>query len=297
MKLRIFFIVCILSVLTNTLFLSTDVFAQTCCLVEKTSVELEPVFNAGTGKYTYSRQDSSATTEKTCRAEMTTPCKTSPAVEVVSGSGLLGSSPNSVRYEYTTKETQIACDSDTQLCAGALKSLLASCPDYNNSQTTCNSHNECFYHAGQCKSVFDVQICQSLPNDLCTKSRVCEWFGNQCLPILEANLAREHQVSEGYSSFLPACAYTGTCTNLEDLILVVINITREIFKYIGVLAFVFFLIGGATMIASFGNPERFSKGRQILVAAAVGLIISLSAFVLVAFILNAVGVSNTFRIF
>ena len=68
-----------------------------------------------------------------------------------------------------------------------------------------------------------------------------------------------------------------------------------IFRIIGTVAFVLFIAGGFVMITSFGNAEKFKKGRDILIAATVGLIIAFSAFFLVRELLDILGVANEFR--
>ena len=273
-----------------------NVNAQTCCLIQEFSrTTIEPSLQYPSGAV-----EDGPTTNVGCRLfDPVVGCNTQPSS--------IGGSRNEIRGDrrsfvtpYQVEQGPIQCTvyaNQLAGCAQALIDTLVDCNNFNNDQAACDARNECFHHAGVCKSVFDVSTCQTLPNNFCTQSRVCEWNGQQCVSQLEANLSREYQVAEGHSRFIPACAYAGTCRDLEDLIGVVIAITREVLRYIGILAFVFFLIGGATMIASFGNQERFKKGRQILVAASVGLVISLSAFVLVSFILTAVGVTDGFRIF
>ena len=95
---------------------------------------------------------------------------------------------------------------------------------------------------------------------------------------------------------IPYCAFTYEgCRNTDDLVTLMVNIGKMIFSVIGVLAFVMFIYGGFTMILAMGNPEKFKKGMQILVAAITGIIISLSAYLLINFLLTALGVGADFR--
>ncbi len=94
---------------------------------------------------------------------------------------------------------------------------------------------------------------------------------------------------------IPACAFSGTCRNINDLLQLIINFGANMFAIIGSFAFAFFIYGGFTMIISFGNAEKVKKGRDIMVAAVVGLVISLSAYLLIDFILEALKVTDTFR--
>ena len=56
-----------------------------------------------------------------------------------------------------------------------------------------------------------------------------------------------------------------------------------------------FIVGGFTMITSFGNAEKFKKGMTTAVMAVVGVLISLGAYVAVDLILDALDVSKEFR--
>ena len=102
---------------------------------------------------------------------------------------------------------------------------------------------------------------------------------------------------EGYTGILPDCAFTyDGCRDINEVVLLGINIGKMIFSLIGTVAFVMFMYGGITMITSFGNAEKFKQGQGILVAAVVGIIISLGAYLLVDTILDALGVAKDFRV-
>ena len=94
---------------------------------------------------------------------------------------------------------------------------------------------------------------------------------------------------------LPQCAVDGNCRNLNDYLCVGINISEFILSIIGSIAFVMFLFGGFTMIMSFGNPEKFKKGRGIMVLAVVGIVVALSAHLIVDLILDTLGTTADFR--
>lgn len=95
---------------------------------------------------------------------------------------------------------------------------------------------------------------------------------------------------------IPYCAFTYEgCRDVNDVVTLMVNIGKMIFSIIGVLAFVMFVYGGFTMILAMGNPEKFKKGTSILVAALVGLLIAFSAYLLIDFILDSLGVSANFR--
>lgn len=58
----------------------------------------------------------------------------------------------------------------------------------------------------------------------------------------------------------------------------VINFTNYIAGFIGTCAFVMLLYGGVTYVISFGNEEKTTKARKIMISAAVGIVIALGAF-------------------
>jgi hypothetical protein len=74
-------------------------------------------------------------------------------------------------------------------------------------------------------------------------------------------------------------------TDIPTLLGTVIN---SVMGVIGSLALVMFIYGGITWMLSTGNQERVTKGKNILIWAAVGLVIIFSAYALVKFVLTAI---------
>ncbi len=74
----------------------------------------------------------------------------------------------------------------------------------------------------------------------------------------------------------------GIPTLLGTVINVVLGVT-------GSLALVMFIFGGLTWMTSAGNSERVSKGKNILIWAAIGLVIIFSAYALVKFVFTSIG--------
>lgn len=91
------------------------------------------------------------------------------------------------------------------------------------------------------------------------------------------------------------CAEDGSCRDVNNLLEQAIKIGEWLFSIIGALALVMFIYGGFTIILSMGNAEKVKKGQQALVAAVVGMAIAFSAYILIGFILEALGVSSEFR--
>jgi hypothetical protein len=252
-----------------------------------------------------------------CRVART--CNTNPIFEdlpvAVSERGNPGVTCRSendgqARQMFCTRRTAIverlvSCTSEPS-CAQALSSedncsLL--------SEESCKSgaqNNRCFYHEGTCFSRTDLSVCRRLPRNLCGPgtdgisvegSAVCRWLNNSeggsCVQATEAAAAGRFAGTK--SDILPDCAIQGTCRSLKDLEAVAFRIVNVLFTIMGSVSFAFFIYGGIVMIASFGNSEQFGKGKSILVAAIVGIIISFSAYLLVGYLFDLLGIPGLFR--
>ena len=106
----------------------------------------------------------------------------------------------------------------------------------------------------------------------------------------------DYKMPADYKGPLPPCAFDGSCRDVNKLLELFINFGQLMLGIIGSFALVFFVYGGFMMILSMGNAERVKKGRDILVAAVVGIIIAFSAYALIDFVLDALQVSSSFRV-
>ena len=66
------------------------------------------------------------------------------------------------------------------------------------------------------------------------------------------------------------------------------KIINNVLGVIGSLALVMFIYGGATWMLSAGNQEQVTKGKNILIWAALGLVIIFTAYALVRFVLTTI---------
>lgn len=57
---------------------------------------------------------------------------------------------------------------------------------------------------------------------------------------------------------------------------------------IGGLAIIFLIYGGLLMTLSAGNPARFERGRETVLYAVVGIVVSMAAYAIVYFVAGAV---------
>ncbi len=87
----------------------------------------------------------------------------------------------------------------------------------------------------------------------------------------------------------------GNCRNIEILLVQAITVIEYLFGIIGTLAFAMFIYGGLKMILAFGSEDKFKEGKEAMVNAVIGMIIAFSAYILVNFTLDVLGVKSDFR--
>ncbi len=75
----------------------------------------------------------------------------------------------------------------------------------------------------------------------------------------------------------PAFAATGDITQVENFIQ---NVIQLIAGLSGLVAAGFFVVGGFGYITSSGNPEHLDRSKRTIIYSALGLAITLGAFVL-----------------
>ena len=81
----------------------------------------------------------------------------------------------------------------------------------------------------------------------------------------------------------------GTITGLgvQDIRISLMKIVRVILGFVGIIALLIIIYAGFVWMTSAGNPERIDYAKRTLRNAVIGLIIILSAFAIVSFIINA----------
>jgi hypothetical protein len=75
----------------------------------------------------------------------------------------------------------------------------------------------------------------------------------------------------------PAFADSGSVTNVESFIKSIITVMAAL---AGLVATAFFVVGGFSYIVSAGNPERLDRAKRTLLFSAMGLSITIAAFVI-----------------
>lgn len=78
--------------------------------------------------------------------------------------------------------------------------------------------------------------------------------------------------------------------SINDLMGVVIRVSKYILGIVGALTLLIFVYGGIMFLISAGNQESVKKAKDILTAAIVGLVIVFASFLIIKFVLSALGV-------
>lgn len=86
-------------------------------------------------------------------------------------------------------------------------------------------------------------------------------------------------------------AYDTGNYQLNDLVQVGVNVTQIILGIVGSLALLMFVYGGLVMLISAGNSEKVTQAKNILVASAIGLAIVFASYIIIQFVMGALGVN------
>jgi len=81
----------------------------------------------------------------------------------------------------------------------------------------------------------------------------------------------------------------------QDIRVIVVKIIRAVLGLIGIVAVSIVMYGGYTYMTSGGNEEKTTKAKKILINGVIGLVIIMSAFIIVQFIINALSGATTSR--
>ena len=297
-----------------TLLLPGIALAQTaerCCVRTEeigrytNSRAFKPLFPQNIHNYnnsgTFSR-DLNRAPRVSCQSRLSTGCLTQGEAQCLEGSYGDAGLDDWICLRYQRRiEVDVLC---TDSRCGA-NTLLNSESCTGRGQTECDGAfaSSCFWREGECLGRDDQRICYKLPKHLCEKgadgstpgSRVCLWKAEtgKCINKIQAGATASIDYSK--PGAFPPCGLDGSCDSLNDLLAQQVGWANYAFSLIGVIGFLSFVIGGVQMITSFGNPEKFKKGTHLMVAAVIGLTIAFSAYLIVKFVLDALGVAPEFR--
>lgn len=70
------------------------------------------------------------------------------------------------------------------------------------------------------------------------------------------------------------------------------NVLNTVYLYVGIISTIAIIIGGVFYITSNGDIAKITKAKQTIIYAAIGLVITMMAFAITAFVTNAIGGGN-----
>lgn len=74
----------------------------------------------------------------------------------------------------------------------------------------------------------------------------------------------------------------------ETLIETISNVLDTVYLWVGIIAVIFIIIGGINYTMSQGDPGKVKKAKDTILYGIVGLVVSLLAFAIVQFVLQAI---------
>lgn len=87
------------------------------------------------------------------------------------------------------------------------------------------------------------------------------------------------------------CYCCGDC-GFDDIVGIFINAADYLFGILGALALVFFIYGGLVWLTSGGSSTQIDKGKKIILGALIGILLALGAWLIVQFLITALGVTT-----
>ncbi len=116
-------------------------------------------------------------------------------------------------------------------------------------------------------------------------STQCTTVNPECTADWEAGLARSRFISNR------DCYCCGDC-GFNDIVNIFINAADYLFGVLGALALLFFIYGGLVWLTSGGSAGQIDKGKKILLGAVIGMVLALGAWLIVKFLVTALGVTT-----
>jgi type IV secretion system pilin len=88
--------------------------------------------------------------------------------------------------------------------------------------------------------------------------------------------------------------------NMRDILTEAIEISNKLLGIVGSVALLFFIVAGVKMIFSGGSEEKIGSARTMMVQTIIGLVIFLSAYLIVSFIqdtlIKSEGLENNYKL-
>lgn len=90
------------------------------------------------------------------------------------------------------------------------------------------------------------------------------------------------------------CYCCGNC-GFNDIVNIFINAADYLFGILGALALLFFIYGGVIWLTAGGSAGQIDKGKKILLGALIGMLLALGAWLIIKFLVTALGVTTEVR--
>ncbi len=90
--------------------------------------------------------------------------------------------------------------------------------------------------------------------------------------------------------------FSEKCKSVTTFVTLAINIGAFAFSLIGAIALAALVYGGYMMVISAGNAEKVKKGWDAIIAAVIGLGVTFSGYILINFLISAVGLEIGFSL-
>ena len=100
--------------------------------------------------------------------------------------------------------------------------------------------------------------------------------------------AKDCKICDGYSGKDKELICGGCNRGENNLQETVKNVLSTMFMIIGVIAVVMIVIGGIKYMTSMGDPGKVQSAKNTILYSVIGLIVAISAFAIVNFVLGAI---------
>ena len=116
-------------------------------------------------------------------------------------------------------------------------------------------------------------------------SAMCSCHCRRCAKAAPISGSYNFKDQSGLNAAANIAGYeTGSSASTIDLILS--DVINVLLSFVGVIFFVLIVYGGFTWMTSQGNDEKVKKAKGTIKSSVIGLIITLSAYVISSFLIN-----------
>jgi hypothetical protein len=135
-------------------------------------------------------------------------------------------------------------------------------------------------NANDCQSKHPGYSCVDI-----TKNKTTECYSGLCSGPIEIQCC----INDSLVGSLSAdCRDSGNC-EVNDFIRIFTYLYTRLLGLAGSLALLMFVYGGLMFLISGGSSERVTKAKQIIVASVIGLVIIFTSFMIIDFVMAALG--------